>query len=238
MTIPQDCPQGPLNSPDIEDLYPDGSVPETRLNTLSALCSYGVTPLVMTGAIRQLLIQRFSDARNILNATLRERIQREGVWSEDASTGILIESLHRWRPELTESRPGLVIKEGGWNWQRMGIGDIDGEDFRSGRKYFGGYWYGSHTIFALADEGAEAQILASEAMKCMLWFEEEICKQFELQRFVPVSHGEVSALKESRENYVVPLVVAYVVPEFWYIQPDAPRLKRIVWRASEVLGSY
>ncbi len=192
----------------------------------------------MTGALRQVLIQHFSDVRNILNATLRTRLTREGVWSEGTNTGIVIESLHRWLPELTEARPGLILKEGIWQWQRMGIGDQTGEDFRSGRRYFGGYWNGSHTIFALAKEGAEAQVLAVEAMKCLMWFEEEIAVQLELQRFMPVSIGEVAALKESREHYVVPIVVAYSVPEFWYIQPDAPRLKRIIWRASTVLPTY
>lgn len=239
----QECPQGPPNPDDIEALYPEGSEPQLRIDTLSALCSYGMTPLVMTGAIRQFLIQRFSDARNILNSSLRERMEREGVWREDANTGavnsgIVIESLHRWTPELTEARPGLIIKEGAWTWKRFGIGDKTGVDARSGRKYFAGYWEGSHVVFALNREGAEAQILATEAMKSMLWFEEEIAKQFELQRFVPVSIGEVAALKESREHYVVPIVVAYVVPEAWYIQQEAPRLKRIVFKAKDVLADY
>ena len=238
MTTSQECPQGPLNPDEIADLYPTGSATEYRVNTLSALCSYGVTPLVMTGALRQVLIQRFSDARNILNASVRERIERDGVWREGSNTGIVIESLHRWRPELTESRPALIIKEGAWNWRRVGIGDQTGEDYRSGRRYFGGYWEGSHVVFALLREGAEVQALATEAMKCFLWFEEEIQTQLELQRFIPVSIGEVAALKESREHYVVPITLAYTVPEFWYIQPDAPRTKQIVWRASEVLPTY
>jgi len=120
----------------------------------------------------------------------------------------------------------------------MGIGDITGEDYRSGELTFGGYWQGSHTIFALAKEGAEAQILAIEVAKCLLWFGSEILEQLELQRFVPVSIGEVAALKESREHYVVPVVVAYVVPEFWKLQPDAPRTKRIVFRTSQTLSDY
>ena len=192
----------------------------------------------MQGALRQVLIQHFSDARNILNATLRGRIERDGVWSNTADTGIYIESLHKWRPELTESRPGIVLKEGQWAWQRVGIGDTAGDDARSGQQFFGGYWNGTHTFFALANEGAEAQILAIEIAKVMLWFESEIMDQLELQRFVPVSIGEVSALKEATENYVVPVSVAYVVPEFWVLNPDAPRTKRIVFKTSEVLGGY
>lgn len=121
---------------------------------------------------------------------------------------------------------------------RQGIGDKMGADYRSGKRSFGGYWNCSHTIFALAKEGAETDILATEVAKCLLWFEEEITTQLELQRFMILEIGELAALKESREHFVVPISVAYVVPEFWYIQPDAPRLKRIVWRASETLGHY
>lgn len=232
------CPRGPDNPPEIEDLYPPGTTPERRFVTLSGLCSYGVTPLVMQGALRNVLIQHFGDVRNILNATLRDRMVRDGPWRETSDTPLVIESLHRWRPELAEKRPALVLKEGAWQWQQQGIGNQAGEDYRSGRQFFGGLWAGSHTIFAIAQNGAEAQILATEALKCLLWFATEIAGQLELQRFVPVSIGEVAALKESAEHYVVPVVVAYLVPEGWWIQPDAPRTKRIVWRTSTVLPNY
>ena len=238
MSTQPECPQDDPNPEYIQDLYPSGQFPENRSQTLSALCSYGQSPLVMTGALRQVLIQHFSDVRNILNATLRERMTREGVWSEGTETGLMIESLHQWRPELTETRPALILKEGDWTWQRMGIGDQMGDELRTGKLNFGGYWQGSHTVFALAKEGAEAQILAIETIKCFLWFQQIIMEQLELQRFVPISLGSVAALKESREHYVVPIVVGYVVPEFWYLQPDAPRLKRIVFKASETLDGY
>ncbi len=185
-----------------------------------------------------MLIQHFADTRNILNQFLRQRLERDGVWSAEAATGILIESIHKWRPELTQSRPAIILQEGEWQWMRVGIGDRRGEDYRSGKRFFGGYWKGSHTLFALGNEGAEALILATEVMKVLLWYGAEIASQLELQRFVPVSIGKVSALKEATENYVVPVSVAYVVPEFWYLQPEAPRLKQIVFKTSEVLGSY
>ena len=192
----------------------------------------------MQGALRQVLVQHFADHRNILNATLRTKLERDGVWSPDADTGIYIESLHRWRPELTESRPGIILSEGEWRWQRPGIGDKMGVDYRSGKKHFGGFWQGTHTFFAVDNQGAEAQILAWEIAKIMLWFESEIAEKLELHRFIPATVGKVSALKESTENYVVPVSVAYVASETWYLQEDAPRLKRIVFRASEILRSY
>lgn len=234
----QTCPQGDLNSEAVEALYPSTGSPQLRFDTLSALCSYGQSPLVMEGALRQVLIQHFSSVENILNATIRRKLSRDGVWSPGTDTGICIESLHRWRPELTESRPGLVLKSGAWNWQRMGIGDKVHEDWKTGRQTFTGFWSGSHTVFALCNEPAEALSLAIEAMKCFLWFESEITRQLELQRFIPVSIGEVAALEESTEHYVVPITVAYVAPEAWHLDPDAPRTKRIVFRASDTLAYY
>lgn len=192
----------------------------------------------MQGALRQVLIQHFMDSRNILNGTLRKALARDGVWSEGANTGLYIESLHKWRPELTESRPAIILSEGEWKWKRMGIGDKSTTDPRSGIRTFGGYWYGTHTFFAVANNGAEAQILAWEVAKLMLWFGPEITDKLGLHRFVPVAVGKVSALAEATENYVVPVSVAYVVEEAWSLQEDAPRLKRIVFRASDVLANY
>jgi len=192
----------------------------------------------MQGALRQVLLQHFADARNILNGTLRKSIERDGVWSKEANTGIYIESLHKWRPELTESRPAIILAEGDWKWQRMGIGDQTGYEVRSGKRFFGGFWQGTHTFFAVANSGAEAQLLAWEVAKIMLWFGPEIMDKLELHRFVPVAVGKVSALKEATENYVVPVSVAYVAAETWSLQVEAPRLKRIVFRASEIFEDY
>ena len=238
MTSSQTCPATAPNPDETEALYPSGSTPGVRAATLSALCSYGVTPLVMQGALRQVLIQYFADPQNLLSSALRTRFIRDGAWGAGADTGIVIESLHKWRPELTESRPALILKEGAWQWQRMGIGDHVATDWRTGRADYSGRWQGSHTIFAIANGGAEAQEIAIEAMKCFLWFSAEIAHQLDLYRFIPVSIGEVAALKEATENYVVPITVAYAVPESWSLQPEAPRLKRIVWSASEVLPTY
>lgn len=232
------CPAGDPNSAEIEALYPEGSSPEIRLNKLSSICSYGQTQLTMQGGLRVALTQHFADSQNILNASLRQRLERDGVWREDSQTGIVIESLHVWEPNLTEKRPALILKEGAWRWRQVGIGNRISEDYKTGRQTFAGLWDGSHVIFAIAKEPAEAQIIAIEALKCLLMYQDQIAEQFDLARFVPVSIGEVAALKESTENYVVPITVAYQVWEIWHLTPEAPRTKRIVWRASEVLSTY
>jgi len=211
------------------------AVPQNRVPKLNSLCSFGMTQLVMTGALRQVFCQHFADPDNLISESLRQRMRREGVWQEGPESGLYIESLGRWRPELTEARPGLVIKSGEWTWLRMGIGDQSGADVITGRRTFGGFWQGSHTIFVLGNEGAETQVLAAEVAKLLLWFGPVIADQLCLQRFLIVSIGELSALAESDENYVVPITVGYIAPEEWFLDSDAPRLKRIVFKASEIL---
>lgn len=222
----------------MENQFPTGSTPGVRTCEISALCSYGFSPLVVQGILRQTLIQHFSDHRNILNASLRKRIKDDGSWTPDAKTGIYIESLHQWRPEQTESRPGIVLKEQDWQWQRRGIGDRFGGSVISGQHTFSGFWSGSHTLFALGNEGAETQILAIEVAKILLWYGPLFVSDLGMHRFVPVSIGAVAALKESTENYVVPVNVAYMVQESWHLTPEAPRLKRIQFKASEFLRDY
>jgi hypothetical protein len=203
---------------------------------LSALCSFGQTPRMLTGVIRQILTQHFADPDQISDAHLREFLEREGAWSPGLDSGIYIESIARWRPELTEARPAIIIKEGDWVWRRVGIGDFSGADPRDGRRYFAGLWKGTHTVFAIGNEGAETQILAAEFAKLLAWYGPIITDQMNLHRWMVIKIGALSALKEATENYVVPVDIAYVAEEAWSLQEDAPRLKRIVFDVEELLG--
>lgn len=233
-----ECESGLPNPPEIESQYPSGSVPEVRVSRCSALCTYGMTQLVMTGALKQSLAAHFSVADHILNATLRRSLSQRGMWRSTEPSAITIDPVAKWTPGDTGKLPALLLKENDWTWQRLGTGDRHGTHPMTGRMDFSGHWVGSHTIFALASEAAEAQMLAWEAMKFLLWFSSELSTQFELQRFVPVSIGSVAALKRHKEIYVVPLVVGYVVSESWSLQPDAPLLKRIEWRTSVFQSAY
>lgn len=217
--------------------FPDGSRPEVRFDKLSSLCSTGLNPLIMTGALRQILVQYFADPDNVRSAFLRRYLEREGAWKEgDDTVGLYIESLTAWRPELTEARPAIVIKENDWEWMRVGIGDQSFVDYRDGKAMYAGYWKGTHTVFAIGNEGAETLILAVEIAKLLLWFHSVIQEQLNLHRFIVMSISGVHALKESTENYVVAVTIGYVVEEVWDLQQEAPRLKRIVFNPEEFLG--
>jgi hypothetical protein len=190
----------------------------------------------MTGIIRQIFLQHFVDVNQVINGNLRDFLKDNGVWSEGPESGLYIEALDRWKPEETEKRPAVLIKEGDWTYTRRGIGDAMGNTYRDGVHYYGGFWKGSHTMFAVANQGAQTQLLAMEIAKLLLWYSPVIMEQMELHRFMMVQIGALSALKEATENYVVPVSVAYVSQETWSLQEDAPRLKQIVFDVNEIIG--
>jgi len=230
------CPTLPdSNSDEVERLFPQGCTPEIRIPKLSALCSFGNTPRLMSGAIRQILLQHFADPENIMSASLRSYLQQEGAWTADEHTGLYIETLARWRPELTESRPAVIIKEGDWTNERMGIGDHWGTDERTGAESYASFWHGTHTVFALGGEGAETQVLAAEIAKLLVWFGPVIMDQLELHRFLVTSVSGLHAMQEATENYVVAVSMGYIAQERWELQMEAPRLKRIVFQPDAFL---
>lgn len=189
----------------------------------------------MTGFIKQFLAQHFCDTDNILNAAIRDDMIARGGYSASNPNSLLIEALERWlQGQSSESRPALLIKSHQWDFTRVGIGDSAGGDVWTGAEHFQATWHGSHTVFAFAANGREAQDLATEIALVFLFYSRVIERELGLTRFVPVSIGEISAVKESKENYAVPVTVAYVVTTAWELVPDAPRLKRIVFTPAAV----
>lgn len=225
---------GNPNSDDIENLFPEGSAPENRFPTVSSICSYGMRPYVMTGFLRRLLIQHYADPECIAEVTIRTRFRGANAWKSDATTGLYIESITRWRPELAESRPGLVIKRNSWRWERVTIGGQAGSEYVEGKRYFHGFWHGSHTIFALADKPAEAELLANETVAMLLQYSPLVTEQMGLHRFIPVEVGALSQVEESTKNYAVPITFAYVAEENWILETHAPRLKRFTFKRSDL----
>jgi hypothetical protein len=228
----------PLNSDEIEGLYPSGSTPENRINVASALCSYGTRPHAMTGFLRQLLLDHFVDPNNIEDPRIRRRLEDVGAWrpSENGEnvSGIIIESHTKWQPNTSMQRQSLVIKRDRWQWQRVGIGDFADEDSRDGFMYYRGFWQGSHTVLAIAGNGAEAELLGTEVMRFLLRYGAIIVAEMGLHRFIPIGMDTLHKVKEVADHYAVPVTVAYAAEESWRTEPQAPRLKRISFRASDL----
>ena len=179
------------------------------------------------------------------NASLRAKFTATGGWIDEElpenrgqRSGIYIETTGKWEPEKTASRPAVLIKESDWKWQTIGMNNTAGSDVRTGTRFFGGMWLGAHTLFATARKPAEAQTLGTEVAKIMMFYSSDIIATMGLSKFAVASIGAVGKLEESPEDYTVPVVVGYVVPENWSLTPEAPRLKRITWRTGVVLDQY
>lgn len=191
---------------------------------LSALCALMPRPLIMTGIFRDLLTRHFVAQDYIESPDLRHLIWREG---ED--TAILIESIHRWRPELTELRPGVIVKRNAYANTSRGIGDreqgqpVDGEGFA----HYVTFWTGSHTLFCIGGSGAQAELLGAEVQRELTGFGPEIARVLNLKRLRVSQIGAVAELEEAQSNFVVPVTVGYTYEERWSIRPQVPRLNKI-----------
>jgi hypothetical protein len=234
-----DCDDS-LNPPEVEALFPDGTTPEDRVNKVSALCSYGMRPHVMTGFLRQLLIGHFADPENIEEARIRRQLETLGAWKPADNGldggGFLIESITRWTPNTADKRPAILIKRNGWQWLRQGLGDLAAENLYTGKSNYSGFWQGSHTLYCIAQKGAETEFLATEVLKFTMSFAPLIRSQMDLHKFFVSEVGGVGEVQEVVQGYAVPVTVSYVAEEAWSLQPYAPRLKRIVFKASDLLS--
>ena len=236
MSICDDSP----NPPEIEAQFPAGAEPDNRVDRVSALCSYGMRPHVMTGLLRQLLIGHFSDPENIDDGRVRRMVEELGGWKPADNglnqTGILVESITRWNPTNNDKRPAVLIKRNSWTWLRKGIGDKSGGNAYTGSTSYTGFWEGSHTLYCLAQHGAETEFLTSEVVKFLVTFSPLITDQMQLMRFFVSEVGGVGEVQEVVQGYAVPVTVSYVAEESWTLQPYVPRLKRIVFKASDLLS--
>jgi len=234
-----DCNSNP-NPPEVDALFPPDTEPENRLPKVSSLCSYGMRPHVMTGFLRQLLIGHFSDPENIEEPRLRRQLfnlkEWEPVSEEIDYRGVLIESITRATRRSADKRPAILLKRNSWQWLRKGIGDLTDKNLYTGEASYSGFWEGSHTVFCLAQNGAEAEFLAMEVVKFLILFSPMIREQMELHRFFVAQVGGVGEVQEVVQGYAIPITVAYVAEEHWAVQPYAPRLKRIVFKASDLLS--
>lgn len=188
---------------------------------ISNLCSKGWRPIMLTGLLRDLLTRHFQP-RLVEDTDLRSLI-----WREDAKdTKILIESIHRWRGELVEFRPAIIVKRNTYQNMRIGIGDLVGADGR-GQNRYSTFWVGSHTVFCIHGTGAGVEILATEVQRELTQFAPELRKTLGLKKWSVTEVGAISEVEEAKESFVVPITVGWAYEENWTIELESPKLRRI-----------
>lgn len=202
---------------------------EIRIEKASSICSLGMRPLLMTGFLRQVLMEHFAEKRQVEDKSLQEYL-----WTSGADSSILIESITRWTPESAGARPALIIKRNGWRVERRGINDqLMGRPNELGNDQYSTFMTGSHTIFCLALSGGECEKLAAEVYRHLISFAPIIRQELNLHRFIVTEVGPLSGLDESEDHYAVPITVGYAHEESWTIKPHAPKLKRVVLQIFE-----
>ena len=203
---------------------PPEATPQFIVPQPSALCSLLPRPLILTGLLRDILTRHFCTPQYIEEPDLRQLI-----WQDNPTTGILIESYHRWDPRVMEKRPAVIIKRNAYQNQRTGIGDKH-QPTRAdrGNPHYATMWLGSHTLFCIGgSSGATAELLATEVQRELTEFGPEIRSKFLLHRFAVIEVGAIAELEEAAQNFVVPVNVGYAFQEHWVLRQQAPLLKHI-----------
>ena len=155
---------------------------------IPTLCSIGPRALLMTGFFREWLTVHFSQEANIEHPELRSKL-----WSTLDSSKILIESITRFHPTMTEKRPAVIIKRNDWTLQHRGIGDLmqGGMDL-DGASHYETFVAGSHTLFCLSPVAGEAEILGAEVYREFNQFSAAIRESMGLLRFQVAGVGSLA----------------------------------------------
>lgn len=199
---------------------PKGEYQNPRLR-ISALCEMGWQPLLIGGLLIDQLRRHFGDAGTIESNDLRRY-----VWQDSEKTGILIESVYRWRGDVVELRPAVLVGRNAYQNQRLSIADLSGIDERRGTQEHTVMWIGSHTLFCIHGTGAGVDILATEVQRELTQFSPAIRQYLGLAKFQVTEVGAISEVEESTENFVVPVTVGWAYQENWTLRYESLALRR------------
>lgn len=188
---------------------------------VSSLCEMGWRPIMITGLFRDMLARHFSEASLIEQADLRRYL-----WSDNERSGILVESVHRYRGDLVGKRPAILIKRNAYASRKLFLNDFSGTNGR-GEDSHTVIWVGSHTLFCIHGTGASVEILATEVQRELTEFAPVVRQYLSLAQYAVTEVGAASMLEEATENFVIPITVAWAYQQRWKLQPEALPLRRV-----------
>lgn len=181
--------------------------------------------LLITGLIRNVLMNHFSSPRYVEAPDLKHLL-----WRDTDASDIMIESVHRWNPAMSEKRPAIIVKRNDVENRRLGVGDLrQGQPAdKYGHPHYVTCWVGSHTAFCIAPTGAQAEILGTEVQRELTEFGPVIQSSINgMLRFNVLRRSGLAKLEEARENWVVAVTIGYAYEERWIIRKQAPLLRAI-----------
>lgn len=228
MADPLDCLGNP-NSPSAQAMFP---TPHPERRALANLCEHGLTPMVVTGCLTASLVSHFASPDNLLFPWARKRFS--DIVARPSM--LFIEAMHRWRPENADATPAILIREGDWVERRhQTINDDGGLNFSTGTVGYFKIYDCQHVVFVLATEGGEALNLAAEVHRYLLYTSKDFQDAVGLEQYTVSSIGGLAYVKNQPQVYAVPLAINYVVEQSWSVTPNSPRLKKVVFKMSQIL---
>lgn len=207
---------------------------------MADICPAMPRRLLVSGLLIDWMRMHFGDEDKIESPLLRQ-----ATYSSDiADTNIAIDMVSKYRPALSEKRPGVFVKAGPWKVVRHGIDDRKMGNSRAPIQcefnrttFYNTFFQGSHTLFCVAGEDAEVEILAAEVYRELMQFGPVVRRLFNFLRFVVSDIGEPALLEESTENFVVPVVVSYGLQDMWAICPPCcQEMNEMRLRAAEAVN--
>jgi hypothetical protein len=220
-------PSGPDPDNPADQLNPIGpTLPTTQQAfRLSTLCDRGWQPQLLTGMLINFLRDQWSSAVNIFNPDLQQ-----STWNDQLDSGILIESVTRYKPETAGQRPAILVKRNRIKIASQGIGGRQQGVIPTAleRGAFVEYYSvmtGSHTIFCVNWAGATTELLSTEVLHQLLEFAPPIRARLKLHQFDVLELGAVHSVAEGPESYVVPITVGWSYEIGWQLKLQSLPLK-------------
>jgi len=174
------------------------------------ICAKSLGPVEMSGLLKELLVNYYSNPDNIQHPALKNR-----VYSEGSNTRILIEIGAFIEPALAEDRPAILISRGDWKAQppTMEYGAVLG----SSPKRYVRQFIGTHNINCIGKTYGEAEILAEETFKFLIHAEPLVAAEIPIANYIVNGLAAPKPVAEGRVHYIVAIPIQYSFSEAWTI---------------------
>lgn len=210
---------------------------------VSSLDLTRLRPHTITGYIISFLRQKFQEHNNINDPYLRKpaiEYRPDDLQNERITTGILIDTSYKWKPENAQQRPAIIVKRGSYDLdprtsigsKRHAVTNLVGSVNQNvagtlGDEQFHNFISGSHAILCISKEGAASEALGVEIWNDFMDFEALLRRDLRLSRFRVGSLPETGKLRESQELWVTPVVISYTYQVETIVYGQSPLIKSI-----------
>lgn len=198
----------------------------------SAICSLGLSPSRITGALVRLLQAHFYDPENIKDPQLKEVRWFSSEPSDyPIQNTLMIEPAYRYTPKTAGQRPVLLVKKGRTEPFKISLagktlthlernGTYEGEDHIRMVK-------GSHMIVAGAVTGLASERLAEEVFNRMMEYSPAIKQDLQFTDFEVGAMGDTVPSEDASDLYITPIAISWTYTYSWTLVQVAPILKKV-----------